>query len=91
METRTSTLEKQVRLLYMSMCSCREIPTFAHVNRRTGRKRIHRNDQEVDNVTVVVFFFQRSSCDFITTLPEIWQRKVTWSSIIIYKYRYFHW
>ena len=48
METRI--LEKQVRLLYMSMCSCREIPTFAHVNRRTGRKRIHRNDQEVDTM-----------------------------------------
>ena len=54
METRI--LEKQVRLLYMSMCSCMEIPTFAHVNRRTGRKRIRRNDQEVDNVTVVRFF-----------------------------------
>ena len=54
METRT--LEKQIRLLYMSMCSCREIPTFAHVNHRTGRKRIHRNDQEVDNVTVVGVF-----------------------------------
>ena len=31
---------------------------------------------------VVFFFFQSSLCDFITTLPEIWQHEVTWSPII---------
>ena len=26
-------------------------------------------------------FFQRSLCDFIATVPEVWQRKVMWLTI----------